>query len=87
MTHVRITAAITFAATLAASAAFAAAPTSAEYYPFTESALVKTTDKTSAPATVVKQATGTGTTAMGAQRSATLPDQLREILMYMKAGA
>lgn len=99
MTRHPIAATFTFAATLLVAGAAAAAPTNAEYYPFTDSkaltdskpvtdssAMVKTTEKATAPAAVVKATAETSARKMGAQTGMTIPDQSREIEMYLKAG-
>lgn len=49
-------------------------------------AMVKTTDKADAPAAVVKATADTSTRKMGAQTGIAIPDQSREIEMYLKAG-
>ena len=88
MTRHPIAATFTFAASLlVAGIAAAAAPANAEYYPFTDATIVKTTDKAEAPAAVVKTTAATSTRKMGAQAGTAIPDQSREIEMYLKAGA
>ncbi len=88
MTRNPIAATFTFAATLlVAGTAAAAAPTNAEYYPFADATVVKTTDKATAPAAVLKTGAEAPTRKMGAQSGVAIPDQSREIQMYLKAGA
>jgi EF hand domain-containing protein len=87
-------AAITFAATLlAAGAAFAAGPTSAEYYPFQEIMSMKMIDKNKDGMVSKKEfldmmnmAWDMNAKKMGAQGNAMTADQFKEILMYLKAG-
>jgi hypothetical protein len=86
MTRNPIAATFTFAATLLVAGTAAAAPTNAEYYPFTDATIMKTTDKATAPAAVMKSTAETSTRKMGAPTGAAIPDQSREIQMYMKAG-
>jgi hypothetical protein len=82
MTHNQLAGTFTFAATLlAAGSAFAAAPTSAEYYPFPEVTSAKTTDIGVSGAKLT-----TNVRTMGANGDRATLDQSRQILMYLKAG-
>ncbi len=88
MTRNLIAATFTFAAALlVAGTAAAAAPTNAEYYPFPEATVVKTMAKSDAPAAAMKTTAETSTRKMGARTGTAIPDQSREIEMYLKAGA
>jgi hypothetical protein len=92
-TH-RIAAALTMAATLLATgSAFAAGPTSAEYFPFQEIMSMKMIDKNKDGMVSKKEymdmmdkAWEMNAKKMGASGDAITPDQLKEIMMYMKAG-
>jgi hypothetical protein len=87
-------AAITLAATLlAAGTAFAAGPTSAEYYPFQEIMSMKMMDKNKDGMVSKKEymdmmnkAWDMNARKMGAKGNVMTPDQFKEILMYLKAG-
>ena len=81
------------AAFLAAGTAFAQAPTSAEYYPFQEIMSMKMIDKDKDGMVSKKEfmdmmgmAWDMNTKKMGAKGDKVTPDQLKEIMMYLKAG-
>jgi hypothetical protein len=88
-----VAAAITLAATLLAPGAFAAGPTTAEYYPFQEIMSMKMMDKNKDGMVSRKEFTDMMNMAwemnakkMGAKGDVMTPDQFREVLMYLKAG-
>ncbi|HWP11520.1 MAG TPA: hypothetical protein VNN06_06840 [Ramlibacter sp.] len=84
----------TLAATLlAGGTAFAAGPTSAEYYPFNEIMSMKMIDKNKDSMVSKKEfldmmnmAWDINAKKMGAKGDMMTPDQFKEILMYLKAG-
>jgi hypothetical protein len=94
MKHHQVAATITLAATLlAAGTAFAAGPTNAEYYPFQEIMSMKMIDKDKDGMVSRKEfmdmmgmAWEMNTKKMGAKGDKVTPDQLKEIMMYLKAG-
>jgi hypothetical protein len=78
---------------LAGGAAFAAGPTSAEYYPFQEIMSMKMIDKNKDSMVSKKEfmdmmnmAWDMNTKKMGAKGDKVTPEQFKEILMYLKAG-
>jgi hypothetical protein len=94
MKHNQVAASLAFAAAiLAAGTAFAAGPTSAEFYPFQEIMSMKMIDKDKDGMVSKKEymdmmgmAWDMNTKKMGAKGDKVTPDQLKEIMMYLKAG-
>jgi len=94
MTFRKIAAVAAFATlTLAGGNALAAGPTNSEYYPFAEIMSMKMVDKNKDGMVSRKEfldmmamAWDMNATKMGATKGMMTPDQLREILMYLKAG-
>ena len=98
MKHNQVAATLAFAAAfLAAGTAFAQgtaqAPTSAEYYPFQEIMSMKMIDKDKDGMVskkefmdMMEKTWEMNTKKMGAKGDKVTPDQLKEIMMYLKAG-